>query len=117
MLAKVVWKTALFGVSMIMLLLTVGYGQGDYTPNKNWGTFSGQAKVARPGARVAGFRSVAPESVPEKTFWDTVRDTTDEWFGGGAMVSVREDDVSESELQKLQSRTKRQKAMSAMISM
>ncbi len=100
-----------------MLLLTMGYGQGNYTPNKNWSIFSEQAKIAKPGARVSGFRSVTPDPELEKTFWDTVRDTTTEWFGGVDMTSSGESEASKSELQKLQTRTKRQKAMSAMKSM
>ena len=117
MVAKVVWKMALFSISIFVLLLTMGFGQGNYATDKNYGTFSGQAKVAKPGARVAGFRSVTPEPVPEKTFWDTVRDTTGEWFGGGTMMSVGGSDASKSELQKLQNRSKRGRMTSVMKSM
>ncbi|RLJ40694.1 hypothetical protein BCF46_3264 [Litoreibacter meonggei] len=108
---------ALFSLSIFMLLLVLGFGRGDYSTDKNYGTFSGQAKIAKPGARVAGFRSVAPEPVPEKTFWDTVRDTTDGWFGGGNMASVGKSDASKSELQKLQSRSKRERMTTAISSM
>jgi hypothetical protein len=114
---KVVWKMALFSVGVLVLLLTMGFGQGDYSVDKQWDTFSGQAKVAKPGARVEGFRSVAPEPVPEKTFWDTVRDATDQWFDGGNMMSGGGNDASKSELQKLQSRTKRDRMTSAITSM
>ena len=117
MVTKVVWKMALFSLSIFMLLLVMGFGQGDYSTDNDNGTFSRQAKVAKPGARVAGFRSVAPEQEPEKTFWDTVHDTTDEWFGGGNMMNVGKSDASKSELQKLQSRAKRERMSSAMTSM
>ena len=117
MVTKVVWKMALFSLSIFMLLLVMGFGQGDYSTDKNYGTFSGQAKVAKPGARVAGFRSVAPEPVPEKTFWDAVRDTTDEWFGDRNMTSVGKSDASKSELQKLHSRSKSERMIPVMTSM
>ena len=117
MVAKVVWKMALFSLSVFMLLLVLGVGRGDYSVDKNYDTFSGQAKIAKPGARVAGFRSVEPEPVPEKTFWDAVRDTMDEWFGGGTVASVGKSDVSKSELQKLQSRARRERLRAMSTSM
>lgn len=107
----------MFSFSVFMLLLTMGYGQGDYTQPKNWGIFSGQAKVAKPGARVEGFRSVTAEPVPEKTIWDTVRETTDAWMGGGNMMNSGRSDAGKSELEKLNSRTKRQREMSVLTSM
>ena len=106
MFAKVVWKMALFAVSVFILLLTLGYGQDDYHPTQSWDQVGGQAKVAQPNARTAGFKSVAPPPAPKKTIWDTIRDTTNKWLGGGSMTSVGAADAGKSELQKLQSRTK-----------
>lgn len=106
MVAKVIWKMALFSLSIFLLLLTMGYGQGDYTPTENWALFSGQAKVAQPGARTGSFRSVTPAAAPDKTIWDTIRDTTDKWMGGGNMMRTDERAGNKSELEKLRSRNR-----------
>ena len=112
MVAKVIWKMALFSLSIFVLLLTMGYGQGDYTPTENWALFSGQAKVAQPGARTGSFKSVTPAPAPDKTIWDTIRDTTDKWMGGGNMMSTGQRAGDKSELEKLQSRNRSVSTMS-----
>lgn len=101
---RLIWKGMMFAFSIFMLLLTMGYGQGSYSQSKNWALFSGQAKVAREGARTSGFQSVAPAPEVEKTIWDTIRDTTDEWMGGGQMNTAGRSSVDRSELQNLQRR-------------
>ncbi|EPX76838.1 hypothetical protein thalar_02556 [Litoreibacter arenae DSM 19593] len=106
MFAKVAWKMALFSFSIFMLLLTMGYGQGNYSQPKNWAIFSGQAKVAKPGARIDGFRSVEQPPEPDKTIWDTIRDTTSEWMGGGNIGSAGGRTAPKTELQKLNKRNK-----------
>lgn len=101
---RLIWKGMMFTFSIFMLLLVMGYGKGNYSQSKNWAIFSGQAKVARQGARTSGFKSVAPAPKPEKTIWDTIRDTTDEWMGGGNMNSAGKSAANRSELQNLQRR-------------
>ena len=103
MVAKVIWKMALFSLSIFVLLLTMGYGQGDYTPTENWALFSGQAKVAQPGARTGSFKSVTPAPAPDTTIWDTIR---------GNMMSTGQRAGDKSELEKLQSRNRSVSTMS-----
>lgn len=117
MFVKVFWKTSLFAFSVFMLLLVMGFGQGDYSQAKNWGLFSGQAKVAKPGARVSGFRSVEAAADPDIGFFDTVRMTLEEWVGGGEMASASKGPARGTELQKLQGRTERERGKLATVNM
>lgn len=110
MLARVIWKSSLFAVSIFMLLLTMGYGHsgGTFLPQQETYTrAAGQAKIAEPGARTSGFRSTAPAPEPvvvEPSIFARIRQTTDRWLGGGQMMGVGQHDAHKTELQKLQAR-------------
>lgn len=106
MVAKLIWKGALFALSIFMLLLTMGYGMSPVPKGPaNTAEFSGQAKIAVVGARTSGFRSAGTTNDPvvEKTVWDKVRDTTSDWFSGPVSASASSS-ANRSELQKLQHR-------------
>lgn len=118
MSARLVWKGILFSVSIFMLLVTMGFGSGGgtYYPEKEtFSRFSGQAKITAPGARTSGFTSVAPDPEPivaEKSIFQTFRDTTDRWMGGGEIIAAPQ--KKRSELQQLQTRRPTQGVLGGM---
>jgi len=111
MLAKVIWKGAMFAFSIFMLLLVMGYGSGGASlmPKQDTHTrLPGQAKIAAPGARMSGFQSVAPRPEPvvlEPSLFAKIREATDRWLIGGNMHSLAQaQGPKPSELQQWQRR-------------